>query len=38
MSQNRVRLEIMLITVVVLSTSVAQAQSTGPQGVVDGEI
>src|SRR6266436_2765707 len=26
---------IMLITVVVLSTSVAQAQSTGPQGVVD---
>ena len=35
MSQNRVRLAIMLITVVVLSTSVAQAQSTGPQGVVD---
>src|ERR1700752_4341565 len=35
MNQNRVRLAIISITAVVLSTSVAQAQSTGPQGVVD---
>jgi type IV secretion system protein TrbL len=36
MNQSRLRLAIILITVVVLSTSVvAQAQSTGAQGVVD---
>src|SRR5260370_9063945 len=36
MNQSRLRLAIILITVVVLSTSVvAQAQSTGEQGVVD---
>src|SRR6516164_11756971 len=36
MNRSRLRLAIMFITIVVLSTSVvAQAQSTGPQGVVD---
>jgi len=36
MNRSRLRLAIMFITIVVLSTSVvAQAQSTGPQGVVN---